>query len=519
MTNSNAHNLLTDPVIRVEDRAGSQRALTLPGVLATLANGEDVMAFPGLRPHQWHAWHAFLVQIASMAMEGRTDEGQYSDAEWLPALRLLTGEYADDDPWCLAVSDLDQPAFMQPPVPEGSLKAFNGPHHAPDVSGLDVLVTTTQHDLKAGQQVYAHPDQWIFALIAYQTLNGYSSPGNYGVIRMNSGYGARVLVGLAWSPEWADLFRRDLAILRSAHAQKKRAKRLDPSPRKLLWLSPWDGTTTIPWAECDPYAVEIARRVRLSATGSDLSAYIRSTKVQRVSPKSDLLKGQVDDPWIPISEKGAAANVSATGWRYDRVQEMILGSGFHWPDCQQPQRNDPRSLWFYAVGLAGGQGKTEGFHERWIPVPPPAAGRLFAPEPRRLLGDIAKEWVSRAGEARNVFHRALVTLLASAGSNPNFNDYSDRRWLDRLTDEVDKVFFDTLWSVVDSPRQEQLAVWDRTLRKIIEDRLWPEAESEAPVADGRRERAQARAWFRLRGGLKKAIPHAYTQEDKPHADA
>jgi CRISPR system Cascade subunit CasA len=239
--------------------------------------------------------------------------------------------------------------------------------------------------------------------------------------------------------------------------------------------------------------------------------------VPRLSPKSDVLKGNVGDPWIPLTSEGEAANVSATGWNYDRLRQILLEDGYTWAPCQHHRDDDPKELWFYAVGLARGQGKTDGFHERWIPIPPSVSGRLFAPESRRELGEVAQERVKRAGEARKVLHRALVILLASAPENPDFRDYSDRRWLDRFETHVDTVFFDALWDDADKTKDQQKASWDRTLRRIIEDRIWPEAEAEAPVADARRERAQARAWMVLRGGLKKAIPHAYPDEEESHA--
>ncbi len=512
------YNLLTEPLIRTEGRDGSSRPQTLPGVLAALAQGEDIASFPGLQPHQWHGWHAFLVQLAALATADSADDPPATEAEWRSALRRLTPDYDLDEPWCLVVPELAHPAFLQPPVPEGSLSRFEGPYEAPDASALDVLVTATNHDVKMERQARAQADHWLFGLVAYQTLSGFSGKNNYGVIRMNGGYATRPLVGLAWSREWRDLFRRDLSVLREHHEAARRAKGLASSGWQLLWLAPWDGQTSLTWADCDPYAIEVARRVRLTERQGALCAWRRSTTVPRLSPKSDVLKGHVGDPWIPVSTEGRAVNISTNGWEYDRVRQILLEDGYAWAPCQRRHHNDPEALWFYAVGLARGQGKTEGFHERWIPIPASVAGRLFAPPSRRALGELAQERVKRAGEVRKVLHRALVVLLASAPAEPDFRDDSDRRWLDRFETHVDTVFFEALWADADRSREEQKARWDRTLRRIIEARIWPEAEAEAPVADARRERAQARAWMVLRGGLKKAIPHAYTdEEEEAHA--
>ncbi len=53
--------------------ADGVRSASLPEVFAALMTNE-VKTFPALRPHQRHAWHAFLVQLGVMAMhrDGRT---------------------------------------------------------------------------------------------------------------------------------------------------------------------------------------------------------------------------------------------------------------------------------------------------------------------------------------------------------------------------------------------------------------------------------------------------------------
>ena len=59
-------NILRDRPIRFNKSNGSRAEASLPEVYAALlADGVD--AFPALRPHQRHAWHAFLVQLGAMA--------------------------------------------------------------------------------------------------------------------------------------------------------------------------------------------------------------------------------------------------------------------------------------------------------------------------------------------------------------------------------------------------------------------------------------------------------------------
>ena len=54
-------NILTDSLIRI-NVAGSTYPASLPETYAALMD-DKVDAFPALRPHQRHAWHAFLVQL------------------------------------------------------------------------------------------------------------------------------------------------------------------------------------------------------------------------------------------------------------------------------------------------------------------------------------------------------------------------------------------------------------------------------------------------------------------------
>ena len=60
-------NVLTDPVIRCDASDGSRVGASLPDVYAELMS-DAIDAFPALRPHQRHAWHAFLVQLGAMAL-------------------------------------------------------------------------------------------------------------------------------------------------------------------------------------------------------------------------------------------------------------------------------------------------------------------------------------------------------------------------------------------------------------------------------------------------------------------
>ena len=80
-------------------------------------------------------------------------------------MRDLTPGFAADEPWQLVVEDWTQPAFLQPPVPDGVTLA--NPVPTPDA--LDLLITSKNHDLKQAVARQGQPEDWLFALVSLQT--------------------------------------------------------------------------------------------------------------------------------------------------------------------------------------------------------------------------------------------------------------------------------------------------------------------------------------------------------------
>ena len=133
-------NILTEPLIRYRSPAGNFEA-SLPEVYAALM-ADKVIAFPALRPHQRHAWHAFLVQLGAMAMHrAGLDSPPETAEEWAGLIRGLTRDFPEDEPWQLAVEDITEPAFMQPPASSKEReKDYKSTVTTPDE--LDMLVTS-----------------------------------------------------------------------------------------------------------------------------------------------------------------------------------------------------------------------------------------------------------------------------------------------------------------------------------------------------------------------------------------
>jgi len=205
-----ALNLLTEPLIRIR-RGDNEEKVTLPELFA-VAIADDLDSVVALRPHQKQALHAFLVQVGAMALLAADRRGPPSTAEaWTTLLRGLAPDYSRDEPWCLVVDDLAQPAFLQPPVSEGDLSCLKEKEVTPDA--LDMLVTSKNHDLKAARITSAEPDLWLFALLTLQTCEGFLGRGNYGISRMNGGFASRPFVGIAPKGRWGAQIRRDMERL------------------------------------------------------------------------------------------------------------------------------------------------------------------------------------------------------------------------------------------------------------------------------------------------------------------
>jgi CRISPR system Cascade subunit CasA len=232
-----------------------------------------------------------------------------------------------------------------------------------------------------------------------------------------------------------------------------------------------------------------------------------------------VFKGSVGDPWIPInSETGVALNVGATGFTYDRTRQLLLEDGFEGSPCQQIQPEDAKAeqLWLCCAALARGQGGTEGFHERWVPIQGKARSFLLNPDKKRTLGELSRERVTRAG---NVWDKALfpaLQALLSGGGKAGVDEKKKKskphkmpeRWKWTYEQGINQCYFQQLWEDLESEVPEQQRRWAEVLRDLARTILH-QAEREAPVPDARRERASAAAWGLLEAGMRKQIPEAF----------
>ena len=518
------HNLILDPLIRVRMVDGSIEAASLPEVYAALIE-DRVAAFPGLRPHQRHAWHAFLAQLSAIALHRaglRTPPD--SAAAWRALLRRLTGTFDRDEPWRLVVEDPARPAFMQCPAPAG-LQAYRNRRETPD--DLDRLITARNHDLKRSVAVNSAPDDWVFTLIDVQTMAGFLGGGHYGIARMNGGYSARPCLGLAPAGGGPGAhLAHDLRRMLAARGDLLRRHPFEPDHGlALLWLHPWDGEQALDLQSLDPYFLEICRRIRLQATGTGLVARTALSSKPRIDAKA--LRGDVGDFWTPVRvEDGGsrAFSLSAAGFRFDRLAALLLD--FRQPPAMNVDPGGSPDWRLVARGVAGGQGKTHGYHERTDIV-------LAAETVEALRGSGRRDDLAELAEAQGrevsevvMALRYGVAVACNAGGAPDMLRGAERTraYERRLIAMADARFFPALQArFLTRDRRAAVSLRLSFAQRLVRaaERLLDEAAASVPCPAIYRLRARTQAARAFRRRLRRAEsvfsdqPEIWTRHETP----
>ena len=501
----NEYSLLDNGLFRVRGDETVDR-LSLPEVLAALQT-DGVASFDGLQAHQEQAWYAFLVQLAAMirARTGRTGDLDVSD--WRKGcLDLADG---NENAWHLVVADMAKPAFMQSPVPEGSLGEAKYKSDIPSPSLLDVLVTSKNHDVK--QTPIRHPriEHWIYALVMLQTMEGFLGRGNYGIARMNGGFGNRPLVGLAPGLSFGQRFQRDVRVLVDAHED---TILWDPEGRHtLLWTEPWDGAkdSAIPLEDCDPYVIEVCRRIRFTKKEGTLVCWRTNTKSQRLSVSSSL-NGRLEDPWTPVDKgEDKALTLSGGGFTYRKLTD-ILGGDYESPVTLERQDRDAGAMYVTARSLVRGQGKTEGLHQRDVLVPEDVAAFFQqGSDLRQKLGDISKQRVEMVEQVESRVLRPSVAALLTGGRRDEQPDWEVvQPWIDAFDARVNEVFFEKLWEAEGLTKREAQVAWEQFLSTAATAQFESAVEN-VPMPDLRKWRALSAARSIFESRIRDTLEMAY----------
>jgi len=517
------HNLLTEPLIRF-DLSGGRIKASLPETYAALME-DTVEAFPALRPHQRHAWHAFLVQLGTMAMRRAGVSEPHSDAgDWEALIRGLTPDYPDDEPWQLVVHDITKPAFMQPPArSKDGEQDYKSAIATPDE--LDMLVTSKNHDLKSAVAARANADDWIFALITLQTMEGFSGAGNYGISRMNGGLGSRPAFSLAPSAGGPGAHvRRDIIALLEYLPTLLSEYPMTDGGEALLWTMPWDGTQAeaLLLNQLYPLYIEVCRRIRLrSGVDGPLNGVRTSSKTARIESKE--LKGRTGDPWTPAntSREGLPLTLASGGFTYKRVKEYLID--WEHPLLLRPtgsEQDSPEPMRLMARGMVRGKGKTEGYHERSIVVRHPFKMAMLGSGATQDLGKIAGIRIEEVGKVQRILSHAIQVFAARGNSDKVGLEGRTlaRPWLNRLDGFVDAGFFEDLQDEFEAPESDRECVHSRWLMNVVDHArgLLHDAADSLPCPAIHRYKAEVNAERLFEGRLRgsSGLPFLFDQQEE-----
>jgi CRISPR system Cascade subunit CasA len=475
---------------------------SLPSLLAAMAQGE-VQSFPALRPHQRPAWHMFLVQLSVLALDAVGHRNLPNDEEtWRAALRALTPGFPDDEPWHLIGPERTRPAFLQPADP-GGLKWSQVA--TPDA--LDMLITSRNHDVKREIARQAAPQDWIFALVSLQTMEGFGGAGNYGVTRMNGGSSSRVLLGLAPARtataqvDPSAWWKRDIECLLDG--------RTGIAGRALIWQDPWPEGQSLDLSVLDPLFIEVCRRIQLIVADDRIEAVRSTSKAARIAGKE--AKGSLGDPWAPVHlAEGKSLTLGDQDWTHELLFRLLYKTPPEWavPALALRQAREARGpMLLVAEAFARGNSKTDGFKSRVVPVPMAMVRELFGERPRTIAPGLLADIVAVDLALRN----GLATVAAGGARDkvgkPHYARSQPAREV--LRHQADQLFFPELWSRMSVTSDAELTPVRRAFLECLA-RIAREEFARAlpaiPCASLMRPRAEARGRQALEYGLVRAMP-------------
>ena len=513
--------LLTEPLVPVGLNGGrGLEAVTLPEVYARLVD-DEVDSFPGLAAHQGQAWYQFLAQLGGLALcRGGLEEPPVEADAWRELLSDLAPGCADTA-WSLVVTKATAAAFLQPPTAQ--MERYRLEAATPD--GLDVLLTAKNHDRKQAQAVAGAPHLWLYALLTLQTLQGYSGPRNPGIARMNGAHGSRVLVDRRPNPRWGARVKRAIRMLlaRREDVLRRVGDQVYRSAGglALTWLESWDSDEPLRMSNLDPFFVEVCRRVRLTLAADDriVAMAWKPSNATRVDARA--WKGNVGDAWVPVNlgeTDSSALTVSGNGFDYRLAQRILLDRKSMKPPLALktlPGEGDEDSE-IHMMVLVRGQGKTEGLHERVIPMPRQISAQLSFEDDEGghdqvPLAELSHSMVALAGESRKVLRQAVLVYLQGPEA-PNFQKRDATTVVSGYDRTVDGAFFPHLFAAPEIGAEGVCGKWQRFLRDEAV-RLAQSVWNRMPSPRARREKARAASEAVLFGGLRKRLPDAFPAKE------
>jgi len=458
-----------------------------------LSNGVE-LEFSALQPHQQHAWYAFLVQLAALALH-RTKRSvePLSFGAWEESLLTLTD--GQSEPFTLCVEDLSKAAFMQCPVPEKSIATWKT-FSCPDT--LDVLISAKNHDIKMERMANPRTEHWAYMLVSVQTMQGFWGRGHYGIARMNSGIGSRSCASIGPGLTLGKRFCRDVGIWLE---QRPTIQKMVSGSLALCWLDPWNGKSApLALKQVDPFFIEACSRIRMQASEDRLTAC--STHVEQ--PHVLAPKGVTGEIWTPIRvEDEAVLSLKQNPFEYNNLCTLLFKPEWRLPAALIPGEEEMLNPTILFQGLSRAQGKTEGYYERVLTPSSEAVQALQTSQARAQFAEVAQTLLDAAQTVRfRILKPALLSMIQGGPNRIKMDDGRVDSELREFHQWIDSAFFAALFS---SPTDQRLAGWVHSLLTSAQQVLLRAAQS-LPIPAARRDYALAMAFRIFQGGAASHFP-------------
>lgn len=483
------HSILDTPTFttQLKDMAEPQK-LTLPEVFEHLRE-ENVSSFTKLTKMQESAWHFFLAQLGAL-MHLKGEEATVREG-------LLSLTDGDDTPWHLIVPDRKIPAFMQPPETLSADNLYKD-GKTETLDEIAVVSRAKHHELKQGKSKESAPEVFAYTLIESQTSDGFMGRGNYGISRMYSGTGARCMVTTTPSLDPGAWHNRDVEMLLASIDEL--SQYTDKEGHALLWTLPWDGAKdeALDPSTVHPLMIEVCRRYRLTESWSILK---QTTKSKRIFTDKDdaAYYGLLSPIWSPVKLNNPphVFNPGQNPFSYSKIGNVLWGTGGTYkPSPSFTFKDGSAARTIVCRALNRGQGKSEGYYERYIDAPAKAKNFFDFGAATDKIREESRTRVEEAGVIAVKLRHALSIL---------FND-PPPSFTARYDAEVDQRFFDRIWDVDATlgDREELRVFWQDLLKGIAKD-IFSEAEDVASASGARKWRLTIKARRIFHSGLNKAF--------------